>query len=68
MQKHEDGSITLTKKELAELNKAYQKLIGILDRMPASLEDFCKSHEEYINLRRWEAQLQGEEFDRSGWE
>ncbi len=68
MQKHDDGSVTLPKEEFAKLNKAYQKLIGILGRMPSSLEDYCKSHQEYLNLRRWEDQLQGKEFDRSGWE
>lgn len=68
MQKHEDGSITLTKQELGEVNEAYQKLYKILNRMPTFIGDYCKDHNEYLRIVKWQCQLAGEEFRREDWE
>jgi hypothetical protein len=68
MQKHEDGSVTLTKKELSELNKAYQGLYNIINGGITYIGDYFRNQEDVMKIRKWSAQLQGEEFDRSGWE
>ena len=67
MIKHEDGSTTLTKEELEELNKAYHKLYGIISRMPSSLQDYCRYDDEYANIGKWSCFLEDRPFDRSDW-
>lgn len=65
MQNNEDGSVALSKEELAELHKAYQMVVDILDAMPAFLGDYCRNASDYVNIRKWEHLLNGKEFDRS---
>lgn len=67
MIKNPDGSVTLTKEELEELNKAYQQIVGILDGFPAFLGDYFCNEEDYINARKWDDLLDGKEFVRSNW-
>lgn len=68
MQKNKDGSVVLTKKELKEVNKAYQSLYTILGDMPTFLGDFFDEQEDYINVEKWHCLLNGKKFDRSDWE
>lgn len=67
MIKNEDGSAVLSKEEMQELHKAYQKVVDILDDQASSLQDYCKNMNEYANIRKWEDLLNGEEFVRSNW-
>jgi hypothetical protein len=68
MEKHKNGSVTLTKAEFQEVNEAYQKLCDILSQMPSFLGDFCDTRAEYINIVKWEHQLAGREFDPAEFE
>jgi hypothetical protein len=68
MQKHEDGSVTLTKEELSELNKAYQALYEIANGGVSSIEDYFDDQKDVMKIRKWSAQLNGKKFRRSDWE
>lgn len=68
MRKNEDDSVTLTKREFSELNKAYQRLYHLVAGGPSSLYDYCDSHSEYLRIARWQCQLAGEVFHRKDWE
>ncbi len=66
MNTNEDGSMTLTKREFAELNKAYQGLFDILTDMPSYIGDFFVDDKEtLIAIFRWHEQLQGNTFIKS---
>ena len=68
MQKHEDGSVTLTKQELSELNKAYQGLYDIINNGIACIGDYFDDQEDVMHIRKWSALLKGKRFNREDWE
>lgn len=68
MIKHEDGSVTLTKSEFAQLNKAYQGLYSILNNMPSSIQDYFDTHAQVMNVFKWSELLQGKKFNRKDFE
>jgi hypothetical protein len=63
MQKHQDGSVTLSKRELADLNKAYQKLRSIIAGGPSFLGDYFDTQKDYLRVEKWKCQLSGNKFD-----
>ena len=63
MQKHEDGSVTLTKKELSALNKAYQQLYDITGYGATTRQDYFDSERDFLNVTKWREQLRGNKFD-----
>jgi len=68
MRKNEDDSVTLTKREYSELNKAYQKLFRLISDGPTFLGDYCRDRNEYLRIVKWQCWLEGEEFRRKDWE
>ena len=66
MKKNEDGSVLLTKREFAELNKAYQALYDTLVDMPAYMGDFIE-HTTHVAVCKWHEQLQGNKFVKEDW-
>jgi hypothetical protein len=68
MKKHEDGSVTLTKEELSELNKAYQGLYDIINNGITYIGDYFDDQTDVMKVRKWSALLNGEKFRRSDWE
>lgn len=67
MKQDNQGNVTLTQNEFKELHEAYQRLCDTLDSFTSSMQDFCRSDNEYLNIRKWECLLNGEEFDYSDW-
>lgn len=61
MLKNVDGSVTLSKDELSELNNAYQAIIKYFSAMPFSMGDMFED-DTNTAIRRWEAQLDGREY------
>lgn len=61
MQKNVDGSVTLSKDELGELNNAYQSIMKYFSAMPFSMEDMFED-DTNTAIRRWGAQLAGREY------
>jgi hypothetical protein len=68
MQNNEDGSVTLTKQEFAKLNKAYQALYEIIDRMPSFLGDYLERKSDYLNIEKWQCLLSRKKFNRKDYE
>ena len=65
MKRHRNGSITLTRQEIDELNTAYHNLYNILTDQPADLADyFAEGHqdEEYKSIVKWSAWLDDREY------
>ena len=62
MKKHKNGSVTLTRQEIDELNTAYHHLYNLLDDMPAFMSDFFEDRQDYKNVQRWSAWLDGSEY------
>lgn len=64
MQKHTDGSVTLTGKEWDALNKAYQSLYDIVNDQPSNLGDYYYDIIQiYLYVCKWQCLLEGEPFE-----
>lgn len=68
MKKHEDGSVTFTKKEMKEVNKAYRGLYDVLGSFPTFIGDYFKEYADYLNMEKWHMQLNGETFRKEDFE
>jgi hypothetical protein len=68
MQKNNDDSVTLSKAEWRQINKAYQHLYTIISDSPSSLGDYCANRAQYLNIMRWKDLLAGREFNKANYE
>ncbi len=62
MQKHKDGSVTLSEQELAELTKVYDEMRDIILNSPATAYDY-KDTDQYMDIEKWHCILIGIPFD-----
>jgi hypothetical protein len=67
MNKNEDGSVTLTRDDLASLSSAYYALFDALDGIPGFLDQWSmESDGDYINVANWREILADREpFEKS---
>lgn len=68
MEKHEDGSVTLTKEEYDDLRKAYDGLYRALNSMPSFIGDFLGSRASWLRVEKWKETLAGRTFKPEDWE